>query len=179
MCVTNTTGRRPLPVSLNPALVSFCPSAPQRPTACCVASVAQKLPGSVPVASPFVPAAVYYQQQFPVLSSPSVHDEKTRPKRRRKPQKPGKTAKNNDRHFVVHEYHDHSMDQECSDQQDDSGDESYRKRGGVVSSFPVKLHEVLDQVVEDGLDHIVSWAMHGRCFAIHRPKEFVDYVMPK
>jgi HSF-type DNA-binding len=178
MCVTNTTGRRPLPVSINPALVSFCPSVPQRPPACSVASAPVK-PVSLPVAS-FAPAAVYYQQQFPVLSNQSVHDEKARPKRRRKPQKPGKTAKNNDRHFVVHEYHDHSMDQECNDQQqDDSGDESYRKRGGVVSSFPVKLHEVLDQVVEDGLDHVVSWAQHGRCFAIHRPKEFVDYVMPK
>lgn len=101
--------------------------------------------------------------------------EKPKPKRRRKPQKPGKTAKLNDRHFVVHDYHDHANDPD----EETVEDEAARRRGGVSIAFPVKLHAVLDQVEQDGLAHVISWQSHGRCFVIHKPKEFVDHVMPK
>jgi len=43
----------------------------------------------------------------------------------------------------------------------------------------MKLHAILDQVEEDGLSHVISWQPHGRCFVIHKPKEFTDHVMPK
>lgn len=106
--------------------------------------------------------------------------EKPRSKRRRKPQKPGLTAKNQERHFVVHNYHDHSKD---SPQDVESGDTSledhHHRRGGVAVNFPLKLHQVLDQVVRDGYDHIISWQPHGRAFAIHQPKVFTEHVMPK
>jgi hypothetical protein len=109
--------------------------------------------------------------------------EKTRPKRRRKPQKPGKTAKLNDRHFVHHDYHDHATDSIESvlhdSAQGGASEGGERRKGGVSIPFPVKLHSVLDQVEADGLAHIVSWQPHGRCFVIHKPKEFVDHVMPK
>jgi hypothetical protein len=110
--------------------------------------------------------------------------EKPRPKRRRKPQKPGKTAKMNERHFVKHNYHDHAMD--TVDDMDDHAaeeqqpeDASLRRRGGVSVAFPLKLHAVLDQVEADGLAHVISWQPHGRCFVVHEPKKFVDHVMPK
>jgi len=110
-------------------------------------------------------------------SSQCDYQEKERPKRRRKPQKPGKTAKQNERHFVVHDYHDHSCD---TDEDDDSEQQEalQRRRGGVTISFPLKLHAVLDQVERDGLAHVISWQEHGRCFVIHKPKEFVEHVMP-
>lgn len=98
--------------------------------------------------------------------------QKPKPKRRRKPQKPGKTAKQNDRHFVVHDYHDHGNDQ------DDDQSDPHDRRGGVSISFPIKLHNILDQVEADGLSHIISWQPHGRCFVIHKPKEFADFIMP-
>lgn len=101
--------------------------------------------------------------------------QKKKPKRRRKPQKPGKTAKLNDRHFVVHNYHDHAND---DDQDVVEQPEAGRRRGGVSVSFPTKLHSVLDQVEADGLAHVVSWQPHGRCFVIHKPKEFTDHIMP-
>jgi HSF-type DNA-binding len=124
------------------------------------------------------------------ICNPNVNiAEKVVPKRRRKPQKPGKTAKNNDRHFVVHHYHDHAQDVDCGDtsnqhaegESSSSSDEDgqHRRRGGVSVAFPVKLHEVLDQVEVDGFAHIISWQEHGRCFMIHKPKEFVDYIMPR
>jgi hypothetical protein len=97
---------------------------------------------------------------------------KPKPKRRRKPQKPGKTAKQNDRHFVIHDYHDHANDQD-----DDTAD-PHERRGGISISFPIKLHTILDQVEADGLSHIISWQPHGRCFVIHKPKEFAEFIMP-
>jgi len=102
--------------------------------------------------------------------------ETKKPRRRRKPQKPGKTAKQNDRHFVVHNYHDHAHDVPENDLQEVPPS---KRRGGVSMSFPIKLHAILDQVEEDGLSHVISWQPHGRCFLIHKPKEFTDYVMPK
>ena len=106
----------------------------------------------------------------------SEHVAAAKPKRRRKPQKPGKTAKMNDRHFVVHNYHDHSNDP-CEETVVEEAPQ--RRRGGVAVPFPVKLHAVLDQVEADGLAHVISWQPHGRCFVIHKPKEFVDNVMPR
>jgi hypothetical protein len=121
-------------------------------------------------------------QQQQQLSQPQVSTfEKPRPKRRRKPQKPGKTAKMHDRHFVVHNYHDHMYDQDEHDQvvHEEEEDPNHRRRGGVAVAFPVKLHSVLTQVEADGLAHVISWQPHGRCFVVHKPKEFVDHVMPK
>jgi hypothetical protein len=102
---------------------------------------------------------------------------KTKSRRRRKPQKPGKTAKQNDRHFVKHDYHDHVDDkEEAADPVEKEGQR--RRRGGVAVSFPLKLHAILDQVEMDGLAHVVAWQHHGRSFVIHKPKEFTDHIMP-
>ena len=54
----------------------------------------------------------------------------------------------------------------------------YKAKGGVIVPFPFKLHEILDKVESDGLANIVSWASHGRCFCVHKPKEFVNHIMP-
>jgi hypothetical protein len=119
--------------------------------------------------SPVVVPHPYYQEE-PL---------QRKPKRRRKPQRPGKTAKLNDRHFVVHNYHDHAHDEHYETDNDQQEEGQHRKGGGgVLISFPLKLHAVLDQVEADGLAHIISWQPHGRCFLIHKPKEFVDNVMP-
>jgi HSF-type DNA-binding len=52
-------------------------------------------------------------------------------------------------------------------------------RGGVSEPFPVKLYEMLVGVEQEGLDHIVSWKSHGRCFMIHLAQAFVDDIMPR
>jgi hypothetical protein len=92
------------------------------------------------------------------------------PKRRYHTLPPGKTAKHHDRQFVVHDYHDHSQDE---------NDDVMVDRGCYSPSsalFPLKLHAVLEEVAND---HIISWAPHGRCFTVHKPKEFVEQVLPK
>eukprot|EP00980_Cylindrotheca_fusiformis_P029873 scaffold23996_cov117-Cylindrotheca_fusiformis.AAC.1 len=66
---------------------------------------------------------------------------------------------------VQHNYHDHACD--CC-----PGITHVPARGGVITPFPLKLHAMLKGVEQDGLQHIVSWQPHGRCFAIHDSKEF-------
>lgn len=119
----------------------------------------------------------YFSQASP-LEGQAPTEKKNRPKRRRKPQKPGKTAKLNDRHFVVHNYHDHAADDpDENDLQEE--EQGARRVGGSAASFPTKLHMMLDRVEADGLSSIVSWRPHGRCFIIHKPQEFVDFVLPR
>lgn len=183
MCVTNTTSRRPQPVSFQQSQVSVCQSSLPQQRLLGSNFVNASSSASQQQAASFSAAPISSQNNqsshncSPLMDGPP---EKLRPKRRRKPQKPGKTAKNNERHFVVHQYHDHALDQEGHDQHEDTtSDDHTHRRGGVSVAFPIKLHEVLDQVEADGLDHVISWQPHGRCFVIHKPKEFVDHVMPK
>jgi hypothetical protein len=123
--------------------------------------------------SSMVPSTVLQHYQFGKQEDEAPQPSK--PKRRRKPQKPGKTAKQNDRHFVIHNYNDHAND---IDDHVESPEPEIPCRGGVSASFPLKLHAVLDLVEADGLAHVISWQPHGRCFSIHMPKEFTDYIMP-
>jgi HSF-type DNA-binding len=76
------------------------------------------------------------------------------------------------RHIVNHDYHDYGA-------VIDSGNDFVRTRGGILSPFPLKLHAILDAIEQDGYDKVISWQPHGRCFIIHKPKDFVEYVMPK
>jgi len=52
-------------------------------------------------------------------------------------------------------------------------------KGGVACPFPWRLHDMLDAVVEEGLEHIVSWQPHGRAFMVHDITAFVDKVLSR
>mmetsp|Transcript_6770 Transcript_6770/g.8233 ORF Transcript_6770/g.8233 Transcript_6770/m.8233 type:complete len:414 (-) Transcript_6770:144-1385(-) len=83
-------------------------------------------------------------------------------------------------HIVVHDYHDHSNDKAHPNSNgEDSTPPKIVARGGVTTPFPVKLHEMLVKIESDGYASVVSWQPHGRCFVVHKPKEFVDDIMPK
>ena len=174
MCVTNTTGFRPQPVAFNQEQLNVCQS-----------NLSKRLlsnfqPLGASIAAPLYSSSTVSTDSYVLPTMSTVPSQKPRPKRRRKPQKPGKTAKNYDRHFVVHNYHDHAHDSEADvEYHQESEDDHQRRRGGVSIAFPIKLHAVLDQVEADGLAHVISWQPHGRCFLIHDPKEFVDHVMPR
>eukprot|EP00977_Amphora_coffeiformis_P027744 scaffold34638_cov161-Amphora_coffeaeformis.AAC.15 len=94
---------------------------------------------------------------------------------------PGKTANDNERIFVVHNYHDYSnaVEESFVDQSSESMDDSIRRKSGVRQSFLHTLHRVLERASESGYNHVVSWQPHGRCFVVHQPKEFVYHVMPQ
>lgn len=44
--------------------------------------------------------------------------------------------------------------------------------------FLWKLHEMLDDVEKTGDDHIVSWMPDGASFRVHKPKSFVQKIIP-
>jgi hypothetical protein len=48
-----------------------------------------------------------------------------------------------------------------------------------ADTFPFKLYRMLEEAETDGRQAIVSFNEKGRCFIIHKPKEFVDEIMPK
>ena len=56
------------------------------------------------------------------------------------------------------------------------------RKGEKLSSsklpFLWKLHEMLDDVEKTGDDHIVSWLPHGKAFRVHKPKSFVQKIIP-
>ena len=89
------------------------------------------------------------------------------------------------KHYVDHNYHDHSQDipfhllffrdtPESIDQCNDTAILSAEPK-----SFPVKLQELLDNAEAEGYDHIISWQPHGRAFLLHKKEDFVDRVLPR
>lgn len=45
-------------------------------------------------------------------------------------------------------------------------------------TFTHKLHAMLDEVEQLGLSHIVSWQPHGRCFVVHKSRDY-EKILPK
>lgn len=81
--------------------------------------------------------------------------------------------------IVQHNYHDHAnetagdtINQNIRQQLKSAG------RGGTKMSFPIKMHEMLDKMEHDGLASVASWQPHGRCFVVHRPKQFSEHILP-
>lgn len=91
---------------------------------------------------------------------------------------PGMTPKNNKRLFVKHSYKDYSLDEPMPDEQFlvRTQDSSNRTPN---AAFPLKLHETLTQIEQDGYGHIIGWLPHGRSFKIHQQQEFVSVILPK
>lgn len=85
------------------------------------------------------------------------------------------TTKGFQRHFAVHNYHDYSRT--TLDEIDI--DINAKSKGGVHNPFPTVLHSMVSEAEANGFSTIISWQPHGRAFLIHRPKEFVELVLPK
>ena len=91
---------------------------------------------------------------------------------------PGLTPKANKRIFVKHSYKDYSHEEHLPE-------EHYLVRTQDSptrtpnAAFPLKLHETLTQIEQDGYGHIIGWLPHGRSFKIFQQQEFVNVVLPK
>lgn len=46
-------------------------------------------------------------------------------------------------------------------------------------NFPLKLYRIIYEVVKSGRGDVISFFPHGRAFAVHKPKEFINEIMPK
>jgi hypothetical protein len=114
----------------------------------------------------------------------------------------GLTAKNHQRHFIRHDYEDHSGEIPSNEEEEmiqrtlhavNKNDGSYvikvnskalnsvkrGLRGGVLVPFPLKLHELLDTIEADGHADVLSWQPHGRSFRVQKAKEFLTTIMPR
>jgi len=67
-------------------------------------------------------------------------------------------------------------EQEPDEEQDQDG--NGRKKYQRAAVFPDKLHDMLDHVEREGLEHIASWEMDGRAFKVHKINSFMKEVMP-
>ena len=50
---------------------------------------------------------------------------------------------------------------------------------GIRMSFPVKLHQMLEQADERGFSHIVSWNKEGNGFCVANVEVFVREIIPQ
>ena len=63
---------------------------------------------------------------------------------------------------------------------DDTGtDEVDRDFKRSQENFPLKLYRIIYEVVKSGRGDVISFFPHGRAFAVHKPKEFINEIMPK
>jgi len=53
-----------------------------------------------------------------------------------------------------------------------------RSRGGTTIPFPLRLHQMLDDVENACLTSIVSWRPHGRAFKVYNRDEFITKILP-
>jgi hypothetical protein len=87
------------------------------------------------------------------------------------------------RTFVEHSYHDHYHDPLETMPKDSLAEMQVKRqrgpRGGVAVAFPEKLHDMLSRMEEEGTNNVISWQPHGRCFLIHKKKDFVNHVMTR
>jgi hypothetical protein len=81
------------------------------------------------------------------------------------------TKVEHDEKMGMQNYHDHANEAEKA-----SGSIDEPNHGD--SNFPVKLHFMLSELETDGMDDIISWQPHGRCFLVHKQLDFVEKVLP-
>lgn len=96
----------------------------------------------------------------------------------------GSASSRSERTYVKHDYVDHYYDPIYRPGQVpvEEGQQVRRRggaRGGVVAPFPERLYSMLSGAEANGFEDIVSWQPHGRSFIVHKPREFVNEVMPK
>jgi hypothetical protein len=82
---------------------------------------------------------------------------------------------------VVHNYHDYANEVKGEESLGDLHHMEEHTQSSMNRSeqnFPVKLHYMLNELEKDGMNDIVSWQPHGRCFLVHKQQQFVEKVLP-
>lgn len=52
-----------------------------------------------------------------------------------------------------------------------------KKRRRIAEPFPTKLYRLLQQVHEQGREHVISWVDQGRAFCLHDPTNFMQEIV--
>lgn len=75
------------------------------------------------------------------------------------------------------DYQDFALEPESQGLAQIANNSKVKNGNNSEQNFPVKLHYVLSDLSADGLDHIVSWQPHGRCFIVHKPEQFTEEIL--
>jgi hypothetical protein len=75
-------------------------------------------------------------------------------------------------------------DDALEDKNDGSGSDKDDKnkaqlKGGVSEPFPQKLYRMLEEAEANDQEAVLSFFPHGRAFTVHKPRQFIDEIMPK
>jgi hypothetical protein len=73
-------------------------------------------------------------------------------------------------------------DDALEDKSDESGKDNKNKaqpKGGVSEPFPQKLYRMLEEAEANDQEAVLSFFPHGRAFAVHKPRQFIEEIMPK
>ena len=84
--------------------------------------------------------------------------------------------------ILTRPYQDHFLDPISSKGRprfDLSGASIFAADSNKQMSFPLLLYWILEEAVDMGYDHIVSWRPHGRAFVIHDKEALERVVMPR
>ena len=160
MCITSTARRRSLTLQVLPSHLLTTTSSTGAASEVASSTEAATAAETLPASFFSMPKALPLHPRLPTKSS-------------KKKKKSSSQLPHHDGLVVQHHYHDHAFDPVV-----DPTLIKHKAKGGVIVPFPVKLHDMLDKIEADGLAHVVSWQPHGRCFVVHKPKEFVNHVMP-
>lgn len=63
--------------------------------------------------------------------------------------------------------------------EDEEEDDDSKADDDNNDTFPFKLYRMIAEAERDGKDSIISFNSKGKCFMIHKPREFVTEIMPK
>jgi len=109
-------------------------------------------------------------------------------------QKPGLTAKGDERQFVQHNYTDHANKEdeligtygtnlteryELSRYNKNGNEEFTETKGKPSPLFPLKLYMILDEVERKCKGNVINWLPHGRAFHIRNNDLFARQILPE
>jgi hypothetical protein len=94
-----------------------------------------------------------------------------------------KTSERYERHYIQHNYHDHSQDTPSSKEEYAfeafSGTRTLGQTRSSAVRFPFRLHNLLENAEANGHSSLISWKVHGRAFSVNNLKGFSEEVMPQ
>jgi hypothetical protein len=94
-----------------------------------------------------------------------------------------KKSKSSKRHYIKHNYHDHSQATPSITNEYTfeafSGIKIRRRTCNPAVRFPLQLHKILENAEADGISDVLSWKVHGRAFSVNNLKGFSEEVMPR
>lgn len=116
-------------------------------------------------------------------SSPEPPSSQRQVKKQRRGRGPASTTERGFQRIAIeHSYHDNSQATEEPDETTAAPEDdplSHRCNGGIATTFPVLLHQLLEDAQGAGFSDVVNWLPHGRAFLVFDQQRFVTEVMPR